>query len=498
MKRKDWCIKMVKFVNPQNEEKLLKENDPIIVLDTSCQIQSFNDFAAQLFNISDSESNVLYLDELSKSRWNNFVKKLRKQTVGYCNLNIRIGESSYKEVKLIGHLNEKENLITAKILVRAPENVKSGLNNDIFISMFNEISNGVIISYVDGIVIDINDVALQYLECKRADVIHVPIDNILGAFSNFSFQKFQFYKTLRNNGGATIELSKENEHGEENYYKIDSKFNVVTKKVVTTITDITETIRLKQQVERQKHLSSVGEMAASIVHEIRNPMTSLRGFLDLMKMNCKDENKRYLHIMDSELERMETMLSELLYLSKPTERKMDRVLIYQALNEVVELMQQSAIMNNIVIQLNVVQSELRVTSILGNETRLKQLLINLIKNAIEVMDCGGIITIELDQTNENHVQISVIDEGAGMTDEERNQLFTPFYTTKESGTGLGLALVKKVVDEHQGTINVESTVGVGTTFIMEIPLYTCENASEHNNQYKETWINSNSIKLPVL
>src|SRR5690606_10783257 len=138
---------MVKFVNSQSEGRFLKENDPILVLDTTCQIQTFNDFAAQLFNLTNSETYVLQLDELSKLRWNNFVNKIYKQTVGYCNLKVKIGNSPYKEVKLIGHFNEKENLITAKILVHVPENSTPtpNTNNDIFISLFNEISNGVIV-----------------------------------------------------------------------------------------------------------------------------------------------------------------------------------------------------------------------------------------------------------------------------------------------------------------------------------------------------------------
>lgn len=478
---------MVKFVNSQSEGRFLKENDPILVLDTTCQIQTFNDFAAQLFNLTNSETYVLQLDELSKLRWNNFVNKLYKQTVGYCNLKVKIGNSPYKEVKLIGHFNEKENLITAKILVHVPENSTPtpNTNNDIFISLFNEISNGVIVSDVDGIVIDVNDVALQSLKCNREDIVHLTLEHILNTFPNFSFQKFHYFISLRNYGAATIELSKENKQGEEEHYKIETKYNFVIKKFVTTITDITETVKLKQELKRQKELCSLGEMAASIVHEIRNPMTSLKGFLDLMKMNPNNEYKKYIQIMDSELERMDTILSDLLYLSKPTEKKMDRVLIYDVLNEVVELMQQSAIKNNIVIQLNVVQSELRVTTIYANKTRLKQLFINLLKNAIEVMDCGGMITIDLNHTA-NNILISVRDEGVGMTDEERKNLFTPFYTTKESGTGLGLALVKKVVDEHNGTIKVESTVGEGTTFTIGIPFNSGENGFEQEGKYKDT------------
>ena len=137
------------------------------------------------------------------------------------------------------------------------------------------------------------------------------------------------------------------------------------------------------------------------------------------------------------------------------------------------------------------------SNIIGNHNRLKQMLINLVKNAIEVMYNGGVIVIKL-VSNDGGVEVSVIDEGNGLSDDEMNQLFTPFFTTKSTGTGLGLALVKKVVEEHKGTINVESTIGFGTTFKISIPAYNNQFISREDEKLMEIWMGHQALnRLPV-
>lgn len=201
--------------------------------------------------------------------------------------------------------------------------------------------------------------------------------------------------------------------------------------------------------------------------------------------------------MESEMERMESILSELLYLSKPSKAIEEKVSLLQILKEVVQIMQPHAYSNNVIIQLN---SEDNCNStILGNVNQLKQVFINLVKNAIEVMKKGGTITIELKDVH-NKIQVSVQDEGIGIPEENLSKLFTPFFTTKEQGTGLGLCLVKKVVDEHQGKIVVKSTVGVGSTFILEFPNYT-EGYTKiyYNDSQLKKWLTTQEVNsLPVV
>ena len=239
----------------------------------------------------------------------------------------------------------------------------------------------------------------------------------------------------------------------------------------------------------------MGRLSASITHEIKNLVTSLKGFVELLKDNTTEEGKKYLHVMESEMERMESILSELLYLSKPSKAFEEKVSLLQILKEVVQIMQPHAYSNNVFIRL---KSEDNCDStILGNVNQLKQVFINLVKNAIEVMKKGGTITIELKDVH-NKIQVSVQDEGIGIPEENLSKLFTPFFTTKEQGTGLGLCLVKKVVDEHQGKIVVKSNVGVGRPFILEFPNYT-EGYTKiyYNDSQLKKWLTAQEVNSLV-
>lgn len=266
--------------------------------------------------------------------------------------------------------------------------------------------------------------------------------------------------------------------------------------IVTTMTDETEIMLLKQQVEQQETLDSIGQMAASIAHEIRNPLTSLKGFLELIKINSSGDNLNYLNVMDSELQRMDEILNEILYLSKPKQVHYEEISVFQIVQDVVELMIPFALQNNIMLKID--SYNYYHLNIKGNHTRLKQMLINLVKNAIEVMVEGGTITIKL-ETNNDEIDVLVIDEGPGLTDREIDQLFTPFYTTKPTGTGLGLPLVKKVIEEHHGSINIESSVGVGTTFKISLPICDKKVICTEKEKLIDVWIKKESLdRLPVV
>ncbi|SOC35151.1 sensor histidine kinase [Ureibacillus acetophenoni] len=226
-------------------------------------------------------------------------------------------------------------------------------------------------------------------------------------------------------------------------------------------------VKLQEKTDHQNNLQLIGQMAATIAHEIRNPMTSINGFIELLKMNSTEENKKYLSIMKSELDRMEQILSEILHLSKPVERKYELISVANIANEIKEIMTPLADFHKIKIVLNIKNHS--HSNILGNSTRIKQMLMNLVKNAIEEMDMGGTITITLKNVK-NKVQITICDEGRGIAKEDIPNLFQPFYTTKAEGTGLGLQIVKSVVEEHEGNIYVKSIENVGTSFVIELPL----------------------------
>ncbi|MNI41241.1 Sporulation kinase A [compost metagenome] len=168
----------------------------------------------------------------------------------------------------------------------------------------------------------------------------------------------------------------------------------------------------------------------------------------------------------SEMNRIELILSELLVLAKPQVAQFQPVLIHDLLHQVVALLNTQAIMNNIQI---VTQWDSNPIRIVCDENQIKQLLINLLKNAIEVMPSGGDITLNLIKKDEQ-VLISVIDQGCGIPEDLLAQIGTPFYSTKENGTGLGLMICRKIVDTHKGDLLFESQVDVGTTITVALPL----------------------------
>lgn len=489
--------KMVKTVRPIFRKLFKTVNDPVLILNTSCQIESINDFAAQLLNIDPTIRQELPMDELSKARWNDFVSKIRNELGGFCNLNVNIGKNKFKEIRLMGYFHEQKNLVFARIaLMTEKSNLVSQRSNLDVYSMFNDISHGIILSDKNGYILDANDMALEYFQCGKKHLINKQHEMIFEKLNDYEYSKLQYFANLLNTGRASVHVSSMNKHGEDIYLKLDSKFNYKMNMVVTTMTDETEKMLLKQQLEQQESQDSIGQMAASIAHEIRNPLTSLKGFLELIKINSSDENLSYLNIMDSELQRMDEILNEILYLSKPKQTQYEQISVFQVVHDVVELMIPYALQNNIMLKID--SYNYYSLNILGNNTRLKQMLINLVKNAIEVMADGGTIIIKL-ETNNDGIDVSVIDEGPGLTDKEINQLFTPFYTTKPTGTGLGLPLVKKVIEEHNGSIKIESSVGKGTTFKISLPICDEKIICTEEENIIDVWLENETLdRLPVV
>jgi two-component system, sporulation sensor kinase C len=238
---------------------------------------------------------------------------------------------------------------------------------------------------------------------------------------------------------------------------------------VGTISDITERVHNEEElmemnetlaIESQK-LSVAGQLAAGIAHEVRNPLTSINGFLQLLRDDANEKTKEYLGIVFSEIKRIELVLSELLILAKPQSVTYKRINIIETLEQVSKLLNTNAILYNIEIQTNFHERELYIR---GDENQLKQVFINLIKNAIESMPHGGTITIDADINSHNKVQLIFKDEGVGMKKETLDKLGEPFFTTKTKGTGLGLTICLRILRDHGADIRVQSELGEGTTF----------------------------------
>lgn len=233
------------------------------------------------------------------------------------------------------------------------------------------------------------------------------------------------------------------------------------------IRDITELKRSKEFIQQSEKLSMVGELAAGIAHEIRNPLTSLKGFTQLLEYKFTTESD-YVDIMISEIDRINTIVSELLLLSKPSRDDFNIVNLEEVLCNVITLMCAQANLHGIVINRKD-DVDLRHIYFQGVENKIKQVFINIIKNAIEAMDKDGSITINTSKTR-NKIIISFKDDGCGIPVNILQNIGKPFYTTKEKGTGLGLMVSYSIIESHQGEMRIDSVEGEGTIVEISLPL----------------------------
>lgn len=233
---------------------------------------------------------------------------------------------------------------------------------------------------------------------------------------------------------------------------------------VIAFTDITDRIKAKELMIKSEKLSIAGQLAAGIAHEIRNPLTSLKGFIRLL-YDHEGRKEYYLSIMEVELSRIEQILTELLMLAKPQSVHFHRRSLTDLLEQVAGFLEPLSILKNVRIELEN-NGEAYIDC---DENQMKQVLINLIKNAVEAMPEGGVVTAGTLSLEDGRVQLTVRDHGVGIPEHKLKQLGEPFYTTKEKGTGLGLMVSFKIIEHHQGQIDVSSEVGKGTLFRITFP-----------------------------
>ncbi|MCU5682734.1 PAS domain-containing sensor histidine kinase [Bacillus wiedmannii] len=236
-------------------------------------------------------------------------------------------------------------------------------------------------------------------------------------------------------------------------------------KIMIIVRDITERKKTEELLNKSDTLAAIGQLAAGVAHEVRNPLTVIKGFIQLFQINKEDQEK-YFDLMLSEIDRIEAILQEFLSIAKTDEINTEQKNIYQIYKNVVSLMNTKAIMTNIQVEL---YADTKDISIECSENQLKQVFINILQNSIEAMPDGGKITIHIKEINDDGVIIHVIDEGIGIPEERIKRLGEPFYSTKEKGTGIGLMLSYKIIESHQGKISIMSEVGVGTTVTIYLP-----------------------------
>lgn len=222
---------------------------------------------------------------------------------------------------------------------------------------------------------------------------------------------------------------------------------------------------MKNEIQRSEKLNTLGELAASVAHEVRNPLTVVKGFLQIMQNKDKKGEHYYLPLVLSELGRAEAIINDYLNFAKPQFEKIVKVHLAEVIQEVQFLLDALAVKEGIILESNLKDDAFIHT----DRNQLKQALVNIVKNAIEATPNGGKVHIQLIKKAHQSV-ITVTDTGKGMDSEQLSRIGTLFYSTKDKGTGLGTSVSFKIIEKMNGKLTYSSDLGKGTVVEIILPL----------------------------
>jgi two-component system sensor histidine kinase HydH len=234
--------------------------------------------------------------------------------------------------------------------------------------------------------------------------------------------------------------------------------------------DLSEVRSLRREIETSRRLASVGRLAAGVAHEIRNPLSSIKGFATYFKERYKNapEDQQTANIMIQEVDRLNRVVGQLLEFARPVTVSPKLTSLKNLIDDSIKLVEQQALEKQITISTH---NSAQIDEVFIDHDRINQILLNLYINAIESMDAGGELGVRLSYNNgEKYLLIQVSDTGCGIQKEDLTKIFDPYFTTKSSGTGLGLAIAHNNVEAMGGTIKVNSDPGKGTTFTLILPI----------------------------
>ncbi|MEB2630640.1 HAMP domain-containing sensor histidine kinase [Peribacillus frigoritolerans] len=300
-------------------------------------------------------------------------------------------------------------------------------------------------------------------------------------FPIFLFDKIGFYIVATLNiilGPASILIiSKTDLQHTYEYVALDSfgnTLNFIAIQIILAFVFIGTNNRMEsnnafhKEIQQAKQLNSVGQLAATIAHEIRNPITVVKGFAQLLdqEKELNETEKFYVQTMLTELEYTQVIINDYLSLAKPQTDNVQVIPLNDEIQKISDLLTSFANNRNIGFLLDF-RDDLHINM---NPIELKQILVNIMKNGIESMNKPGFIKVETEQER-TMAKIRITDTGIGLSKEQLEILGTPFYSLKDRGTGIGLTVCYSIVQKYKGKIVVQSEVNKGTSFTIYLPLY---------------------------
>ncbi|GAB6932002.1 hypothetical protein JCM14719A_03550 [Calditerricola satsumensis] len=329
-----------------------------------------------------------------------------------------------------------------------------------------DINLGIVLINRDGRIVEVSQMACEIFGLAKHQLINAKVDDVLADLPEehrilrrtlLEGVKVRNYAITWNNGIQRYELLIDSDTVR------DEQGNAIGAYLV--FKDVTNLRSLEEQIQRHDRLAMIGQIAAGTAHEIRNPLTSIKGFVQMLRHSLEEKGlqkeKQFTEIMLNELNRINALVSELLLLSKPRDVQYQLVDLNHVLAEIMPIVRSEALLHGIEV---VEHLDGNLPMVIGDSELLKQVFLNICKNGIEAMGNEGTLTISyrIDE-KEKTVSIDIHDTGPGIPPYVLDKIFDPFFTTKENGTGLGLPVCQRIIHDIGGAIRV-STKGYGTTF----------------------------------
>ncbi|WP_159881868.1 ATP-binding protein [Paenibacillus puerhi] len=341
-----------------------------------------------------------------------------------------------------------------------------------FADMFlKDVNLGVILVNPSLELVDISDMACQILGFNREEVLHQPMDRL---FKDLPDDHRIFDPRVLD--GLVVRNQALSWTKEQVRYELLVDSSVLRDEqgkvagACILFKDVTNLRSLEEQVQRSDRLAMIGQIAAGTAHEIRNPLTSIKGFLQMFRKTFEEQGmtreSSYTEVMLKEINRINELVSEFLLLSKPKNTTYEPVDVSMVLRELLPIINNEAILHKVTVQYEAVFD---MPQVIADREYLKQVFLNICKNGIEAMGEGGYLSItEKLDVAERKVHIEIHDTGPGIPMYVIDKIFDPFFTTKPEGTGLGLSVCQRIIHDIGGIIRVSSK-GYGTTFTISIP-----------------------------
>lgn len=336
----------------------------------------------------------------------------------------------------------------------AEKNRELALTSDYLNYILQSMSDGVVAVDIDGVVTTFNAAASEILGFSPEEAVGRPFKEVFGR--EFAVGRGRRVTELCTKDGKKVPVSeKDAPVSDRSGQRIGS---------VKVFQDLTEVEALREQVRRKDRLAAIGEMAATVAHEIRNPLGGIRGFAALLArdLDADDPRSRLVAKILQGAKDLDGVVGQLLEYTRPLQLRMRTVSCAAVVNAAIEYVD---LESKAVTIRNSLPEDLCVVA---DPDLLRQVMLNVILNAVQSIEANGEVEV-FGEADRDWVTVAVRDTGCGMTPEQLQKVFSPFFTTKEQGTGLGLALATKIVEAHGGSLKAQSAWGKGSTFRVRIP-----------------------------